>query len=78
MAESRCGLLCSACSFREEMGCKGCAEMDKPFWADACPVKSCCEGKNQQHCGGQQIFACRFCFLIFHHILPSFRLSVLF
>lgn len=32
MVESRCGLLCSECSFREATGCKGCANMDKPFW----------------------------------------------
>lgn len=33
MTESRCGLLCSECSFRETSGCKGCVNMDKPFWA---------------------------------------------
>ena len=38
MIESRCGLLCSECSFREQMGCKGCVAMDKPFWADSCPL----------------------------------------
>ena len=45
MIESRCGLRCSDCSFREAMGCKGCVNMEKPFWADSCPVKSCCERK---------------------------------
>ena len=35
MVESRCGLLCSDCSFREAMGCKGCVHMGKPFWADS-------------------------------------------
>ena len=49
MVESRCGLLCSECSFREATGCKGCVNMDKPFWADSCPVKSCCEAKSQNH-----------------------------
>ena len=38
MIESRCGLRCSDCNFRESMGCKGCVNMDKPFWADSCPV----------------------------------------
>lgn len=46
MIESRCGLLCSDCSFRETMGCKGCVNIDKPFWGDSCPVKSCCEKKD--------------------------------
>ena len=45
MIDSRCGLLCSDCSFRETMGCKGCVNIDKPFWGDSCPVKSCCEKK---------------------------------
>jgi len=25
--------------------------MDKPFWGDACDVKSCCESKGHDHCG---------------------------
>ena len=38
MIESRCGLLYSDCSFREAMGCKGCAQMEKPFWQTAVPL----------------------------------------
>lgn len=55
--ESRCGLLCSKCEYRKT-GCKGCSEMDKPLWADSCPVKSCCEGKKFEHCGECENFAC--------------------
>ena len=58
MIESRCGLRCSDCNFRESMGCKGCVNMDKPFWADSCPVKSCCEKKGLQHCGECDGFVC--------------------
>ena len=58
MVESRCGLLCSECSFREQMGCKGCVNMEKPFWADSCPVKSCCESKCNEHCGKCSSFPC--------------------
>ena len=58
MIESRCGLRCSDCNFRESMGCKGCVNMDKPFWADSCPVKSCCEKKGLQHCGECDDFVC--------------------
>ncbi|MBD5554078.1 MAG: DUF3795 domain-containing protein [Roseburia sp.] len=58
MVESRCGLLCSECSFREKVGCKGCVSMEKPFWADNCPVKSCCESKEQKHCGECNDFVC--------------------
>ena len=32
--------------------------MDKPFWADSCPVKSCCENKSLQHCGECDDFVC--------------------
>lgn len=58
MVESRCGILCSGCEFRESVGCKGCAEIDKPFWGDSCPVKSCCEGKAHAHCGQCADFSC--------------------
>ncbi len=58
MIESRCGLLCSECAFRETMGCPGCANMAKPFWADSCPVKSCCEQKGKRHCGECESFVC--------------------
>jgi hypothetical protein len=32
--------------------------MDKPFWADNCPVKICCESKKQRHCGECDDFVC--------------------
>ena len=51
MVESRCGILCKDCAYRESMGCTGCTHIDKPFWGDTCPVKSCCEGKGYSHCG---------------------------
>jgi len=57
--ESRCGLLCSQCSFRESMGCKGCVQIDKPFWGESCPVKGCCEGRLLPHCGMCGSFPCR-------------------
>lgn len=59
MIESRCGTLCSQCTYRESMGCRGCTEIDKPFWGDSCPVKSCCEGKKHEHCGQCADFSCR-------------------
>lgn len=58
MVESRCGILCSECAFKEQMGCKGCVNIDKPFWGESCPVKSCCEEKNSEHCGKCQSFSC--------------------
>ena len=55
--ESRCGLLCGGCEYRESMGCKGCAEIERPFWGE-CPVKSCCEDRRLAHCGLCGDFPC--------------------
>ena len=58
MIESRCGILCSKCAYRESMDCKGCVSIGKPFWGDSCEVKSCCEGKAHSHCGQCPDFPC--------------------
>lgn len=58
MIESRCGILCSQCAYREQMGCEGCIHIQKPFWGENCPVKSCCEAKKQAHCGLCADFPC--------------------
>ena len=58
MIESRCGLCCSSCEYREKMNCKGCVLMTKPFWGDVCSVKSCCEEKKHEHCGLCPDFPC--------------------
>lgn len=59
MEESRCGLLCSQCGYRESMGCAGCTEIARPFWGEKCPVKSCCEGRGHVHCGQCADFPCQ-------------------
>lgn len=59
MIESRCGLLCSGCEFREEMNCSGCVNIEKPFWGDKCPVKACCESKQKEYCGQCDDFPCQ-------------------
>ena len=59
MIESRCGILCSQCSYREKLKCAGCITIDKPFWGDSCPVKSCCEGRAHEHCGQCSNFPCK-------------------
>lgn len=58
MIETRCGLLCSECAHKEPMGCAGCMNIQKPFWGEACPIKSCCEGRHLEHCGLCAEFAC--------------------
>lgn len=58
MIESRCGILCSKCEFRSSMNCSGCINIDKPFWGESCPVKSCVENKKLNHCGECNDFPC--------------------
>ena len=58
MIETRCGLLCSQCDYREQMKCPGCLQMDKPYWGERCPDKACCEEKARGHCGQCKSFPC--------------------
>lgn len=58
MIESRCGILCNECEYRVEVGCKGCVHIEKPFWGEACPIKSCCEKQSLEHCGECEQFSC--------------------
>ena len=47
---SRSGIDCSTCRYRELLGCKGCANIDHPFWGP-CEVKDCCEDRGFETCG---------------------------
>ena len=58
MVESRCGILCSECEYKEKMGCKGCISIEKPFWGEMCLAKKCCEEKKNMHCGMCSQFTC--------------------
>lgn len=58
MVESRCGILCGECEHRVPMNCKGCIHIEKPFWGESCPIKSCCETREQEHCGQCKDFPC--------------------
>lgn len=49
--QSRCGLLCTWCTYKEPCNCKGCiAQSGKPFWGE-CDVAQCCQDKGYSHCG---------------------------
>lgn len=51
MVDSRCGLHCTSCTFRESCGCGGCIEtMGHPFHG-VCPIANCCQDKGFMHCG---------------------------
>lgn len=58
MIESRCGVRCDQCGRKETVNCKGCAQMEAPFWGGTCGVKTCCEEKNLAHCGECEQFPC--------------------
>ena len=51
MIESRCGIICSECEFKSKIGCAGCINIEHPFWGEICPVKSCVETQELNHCG---------------------------
>lgn len=58
MIDSRCGLKCATCSYKESHGCKGCIETNgNPFHGE-CPVAVCCQSKENSHCGECSNFAC--------------------
>jgi len=57
MIESRCGIVCSKCRYREEKNCAGCVHIENPFWGE-CELKSCCEGKGLDNCGYCTDFPC--------------------
>jgi len=58
MFESRCGVCCNSCEKKEQVNCRGCLEMTKPFWGGICEVKKCCEEKKLNHCGVCACFPC--------------------
>jgi len=51
MIDSRCGLHCTGCGWKESHGCGGCIEtMGHPFHGE-CPIAMCCQHKGIMHCG---------------------------
>jgi len=58
MKESRCGLLCSSCTYREPFHCGGCVETNGNPFHGSCPVASCCQDKGLDHCGHCQGLPC--------------------
>ncbi len=49
--QSRCGLLCSFCTYKESQSCGGCIETNGHPFHGECPVAMCCQGKEHNHCG---------------------------
>jgi len=49
--QSRCGLLCFDCAYRESHGCGGCIETNGHPFHGECPLAKCCQDKGFAHCG---------------------------
>ena len=50
-ADSRCGLSCTACTYREPFACGGCIETEGHPFHGECPVAHCCQARGFAHCG---------------------------
>ncbi|MDP4090103.1 MAG: Type 1 glutamine amidotransferase-like domain-containing protein [Bacillota bacterium] len=58
MIDSRCGLHCTGCSWKESHGCGGCiTTQGHPFHGE-CPIAMCCQAKGYTHCGECDIIPC--------------------
>lgn len=58
MIDSRCGLNCTGCAWKESHGCGGCIETrGRPFHGE-CPIAICCQDKGFTHCGECGIIPC--------------------
>ena len=58
MADSRCGLHCTGCAFKESHGCGGCIETNGIPFHGKCPVAICCQEKGRVHCGQCENIPC--------------------
>lgn len=59
MIETRCGMKCSECKYKEIMKCPGCLNIKKPYWGKNCPIKNCCERQHKENCGLCSKFPCK-------------------
>lgn len=49
--DSRCGLHCIGCSWKESHNCGGCIETQGHPFHGECPIALCCQAKGYMHCG---------------------------
>lgn len=58
MIDSRCGLRCTDCGWKQSCRCGGCIEtMGHPFHGE-CPIAICCQNKGYGHCGECDMIPC--------------------
>jgi hypothetical protein len=58
MIDSRCGLHCTGCKWKESHGCGGCIETQGHPFHGECPIATCCQNKGLTHCGECDILPC--------------------
>lgn len=58
MIDSRCGLHCTGCSWKDSHGCGGCIETQGHPFHGECPIALCCQDKGLVHCGECDIVPC--------------------
>ena len=56
--DSRCGLHCDTCEWKEPCSCGGCIETNGHPFHGECPVAVCCQEKGILHCGLCGAFPC--------------------
>ena len=58
MIDSRCGLHCTGCAWKESHSCGGCIETNGHPFHGECPIALCCQDKGLTHCGECDIIPC--------------------
>lgn len=58
IVDTRCGLHCNGCEYREPCGCGGCIETNGHPFHGECPVAACCQKKGITHCGECEEIPC--------------------
>ena len=58
MIDSRCGLHCTGCEWKESNGCGGCIETNGHPFHGECPIAICCQNKGLAHCGECDVMPC--------------------
>lgn len=58
MIDTRCGLCCTGCAWKESHGCGGCIETQGHPFHGECAIALCCQDKGLTHCGECNIIPC--------------------
>lgn len=59
MIDSRCGLHCTGCGWKESCGCGGCIETGGHPFHGECSIALCCQEKGHTHCGECENIPCK-------------------